>query len=91
MLLISSYIFLNTEILIHVTNIFFKYFQMGLYANPIFSEEGDYPEVVKDRVYANSQAEGFMRSRLPTFTDDEVNYIRGLWSLCFSLSLSYKY
>jgi hypothetical protein len=91
MLLISIYIFLNMEILIHVTNIFFKYFQMGLYANPIFSKEGDYPEVVKARVQANSQAEGFKRSRLPTFTNDEINYIRGLWPLYFSLSLSYKY
>jgi lactase-phlorizin hydrolase len=64
---------------------------MGLYGNPIFSEEGDYPEVVRDRVDANSQAEGFKRSRLPKFTDDEIKYIRGLWSLCSGFSPSYKY
>jgi len=38
---------------------------------------GDYPSVVKERVDANSKAEGFTTSRLPKFTSEEVNYIKG--------------
>ncbi|XP_049765560.1 myrosinase 1-like isoform X2 [Schistocerca cancellata] len=52
-------------------------FQLGLYAHPIFSRDGDYPAVVRQRVDANSRAEGRPRSRLPTFTQDQVDYIKG--------------
>ncbi|XP_049792024.1 myrosinase 1-like isoform X1 [Schistocerca nitens] len=52
-------------------------FQLGLYAHPIFSRDGDYPAVVRQRVDANSRAEGRPRSRLPTFTHDQVDYIKG--------------
>ncbi|XP_069695510.1 myrosinase 1-like [Periplaneta americana] len=52
-------------------------FEMGLYANPIFTDEGDYPAVVKERVAAISKAQGFTSSRLPTFTQEEIEYIRG--------------
>ncbi|PNF16839.1 Myrosinase 1 [Cryptotermes secundus] len=55
----------------------FQQFEMGLYGNPIFSEEGDYPEIVKTRVDNISEAQGFRRSRLPKFTQDEIEYIRG--------------
>ncbi|XP_047121902.1 myrosinase 1-like [Schistocerca piceifrons] len=52
-------------------------FDVGLYAHPIFSQEGDYPAVVRQRVDANSAAEGRPRSRLPTFTQEEIEYLRG--------------
>ncbi|XP_069695503.1 myrosinase 1-like [Periplaneta americana] len=52
-------------------------FTLGLYAHPIFSEEGDYPTVVKERVAQNSAEEGYTRSRLPVFTQEEIEYIRG--------------
>ncbi|XP_049791638.1 myrosinase 1-like [Schistocerca nitens] len=52
-------------------------FMMGHYAHPIFSEEGDYPPVMRQRVDTNSAAEGRPRSRLPSFTSEEVAYIRG--------------
>ena len=51
--------------------------QLGLYANPVFTEEGDWPALVKERVAANSKAEGLGTSRLPSFTQEEINYIRG--------------
>ncbi|XP_049791412.1 myrosinase 1-like [Schistocerca nitens] len=54
-----------------------RQFQMGIYAHPIYSAEGDYPAVVRERVDANSAAEGRPRSRLPSFTREEVDYIRG--------------
>ncbi|XP_047096588.1 myrosinase 1-like [Schistocerca piceifrons] len=52
-------------------------FQLGLFAHPIFSSSGDYPAVVRERVDANSIAEGRPRSRLPSFTPEEVESIRG--------------
>ncbi|CAG9858422.1 unnamed protein product [Phyllotreta striolata] len=51
------------------------HFTLGLYANPIFL--GDYPYVIKARIAARSAAEGRNRSRLPEFTQDEIDYIRG--------------
>jgi hypothetical protein len=53
---------------------------MGLYGNPIFSKDGDYPKIMKKRVSKISADQGFRRSRLPEFTEDEVKYIRGLYS-----------
>lgn len=50
---------------------------MGIYAHPIFHPDGDYPQVVKDRVAARSKKEGFQRSRLPSFTTKEIADIKG--------------
>nr|BAB91145.1 beta-glucosidase [Neotermes koshunensis] len=55
----------------------YQQFNLGLYAHPIFTEEGDYPAVLKDRVSRNSADEGYTDSRLPQFTAEEVEYIRG--------------
>ncbi|XP_059049864.1 lactase/phlorizin hydrolase-like [Achroia grisella] len=49
----------------------------GQYAHPIFSENGDFPVIMKERVATKSAAQGFSRSRLPEFTPEEVNYVRG--------------
>nr|BAU51446.1 beta-glucosidase [Panesthia angustipennis spadica] len=54
-------------------------FEMGLFANPIYSAEGDWPAIVRERVDANSKAEGLAESRLPVFTPDEIEYIRGTY------------
>ncbi|XP_049837068.1 myrosinase 1-like isoform X1 [Schistocerca gregaria] len=54
-----------------------RQFQLGLYAHPIYTQSGDYPAVVRQQVDGNSEAEGRPRSRLPTFTQEEVEYIRG--------------
>ncbi|XP_049765874.1 myrosinase 1-like [Schistocerca cancellata] len=52
-------------------------FDVGLYAHPIFNQDGDYPTILRQRVDANSAAEGRPRSRLPTFTQEELAYLRG--------------
>lgn len=38
---------------------------------------GDYPQIVKERIANRSSSEGFTKSRLPDFTSEEINYIRG--------------
>ncbi|XP_069695513.1 myrosinase 1-like [Periplaneta americana] len=52
-------------------------FYLALYAHPIFSKEGDYPEFVKDRIENISLSEGFRKSRLPKFSKEEVDLVRG--------------
>ncbi|XP_028155804.1 myrosinase 1-like [Ostrinia furnacalis] len=52
-------------------------FTVGQYAHPIFSTTGDWPPVMKERIAAKSAEQGFFRSRLPAFSPEEVEYIRG--------------
>jgi hypothetical protein len=42
---------------------------------------------VKERVDANSIAEGFTTSRLPKFTEEEVNFIKG--KIRFTAKITY--
>nr|BAI50022.1 beta-glucosidase [Nasutitermes takasagoensis] len=57
----------------------FQEFNLGIFAHPIFSKEGNYPSVVIERVDANSKAEGFTTSRLPKLTSEEVNNTIGTY------------
>lgn len=53
-------------------------FHYGVFAHPIYSKEGDYPEVVKRRVGYNSLVrEGLNQSRLIPFTQEQIEQIRG--------------
>ncbi|XP_018571131.1 myrosinase 1 [Anoplophora glabripennis] len=54
-----------------------RQFVFGWYANPIFN--GDYPEIMKTRIAERSELEGFGESRLPAFTKDEIDYIKGTY------------
>ncbi|XP_018570324.1 myrosinase 1-like [Anoplophora glabripennis] len=49
-------------------------FVIGLYMHPIYL--GDYPKVVKDRIAMRSEKEGFSKSRLPEFSEEEIEYIK---------------
>lgn len=50
-------------------------FQVGLYANPIFSR--NWPQVIMDRVNERSKLEKLPNSRLPEFTEEELEFISG--------------
>ncbi|XP_063380278.1 myrosinase 1-like [Cydia fagiglandana] len=51
--------------------------QYGIYAEPIFSEQGGFPKEFSERVAAKSKAQGYPRSRLPEFTEEEKAYVKG--------------
>uniref|UniRef100_A0A0S7EH84 Putative glycosyl hydrolase n=1 Tax=Chrysomela populi TaxID=154003 RepID=A0A0S7EH84_CHRPP len=50
-------------------------FIFGWYANPIF--RGDYPEVMRNNIQRRSLAQGLTKSRLPEFTPEEIEYVKG--------------
>ncbi|XP_073957535.1 myrosinase 1-like [Choristoneura fumiferana] len=54
-----------------------RQFLFGWFANPIFSKRGGYPPIMRRRIDVISKRQGFFRSRLPTFTKEEVDMIRG--------------
>ena len=51
-------------------------FRCGWAFHPIFSEEGDYPKILKERVAEKSKIQGYPRSRLPEFSPAWIKYIR---------------
>ncbi|XP_037301194.1 myrosinase 1-like [Manduca sexta] len=69
-------------------------FDWGMYAHPIFFESGDYPQIVKDRIAQKSAEQGYPRSRLPEFTPEEIDYLRGTSDLFglnhYSTHLTYR-
>ncbi|KAH0950518.1 hypothetical protein HN011_001108, partial [Eciton burchellii] len=52
-------------------------FTCGWATHPIFSETGDYPEVMKTRIAENSKLNGLPRSVLPEFSPEWLQYIKG--------------
>ncbi|XP_055325700.1 myrosinase 1-like [Sitodiplosis mosellana] len=52
-------------------------FSLGWVAHPIFSSKGGYPSVMFDQIAKNSEKEGRLRSRLPEFSADWIEKIRG--------------
>lgn len=48
---------------------------VGWFANPIFSQDGDYPQVMKANIQRNSQERPW--SRLPEFTEQEIADLKG--------------
>ncbi|KAL3278786.1 hypothetical protein HHI36_016310 [Cryptolaemus montrouzieri] len=56
-----------------------RYIQMmlGWFAHPIFSKDGDYPEIMKKTIQERSAKENYRESRLPSFTKEEINALKG--------------
>ena len=52
-------------------------FKLGWYGDPIFGEDGDYPQIMRDIVYEKSMAQGLSESRLPSFTEEEKQLNKG--------------
>ena len=51
-------------------------YDCGWFAHPIFSAEGDYPLVMKERIFENSKGQGYSRSILPKFSEKWIKLIR---------------
>ncbi|KAJ8715713.1 hypothetical protein PYW07_010195 [Mythimna separata] len=51
--------------------------EWGLYAHPIFSSEGGFPKEFSEKVAAKSAQQGYARSRMPEFTEEENAFVRG--------------
>ncbi|TKS67588.1 Lactase-phlorizin hydrolase [Collichthys lucidus] len=51
-------------------------FQRGWFAHPIF-KNGDYPDAMKWQVGNKSELQGLPETRLPSFTEEEKNLIKG--------------
>lgn len=51
-------------------------FDVGWFAHPIFSKDGDFPAVMKDRVRFRSQQQK-VPNRLPTFSAQEIQDLKG--------------
>ncbi|KAM8749675.1 lactase/phlorizin hydrolase-like [Acanthopagrus schlegelii] len=51
-------------------------FQLGWFAHPIF-KTGDYPDAMKWQVGNKSELQGLPETRLPSFTEEEKNFIKG--------------
>ncbi|KAK2576537.1 hypothetical protein KPH14_005859 [Odynerus spinipes] len=52
-------------------------FSCGWITHPIFSKTGDYPHIMKERIAENSKIQGYQTSRLPEFSNEWIDYIRG--------------
>ncbi|XP_061379993.1 myrosinase 1-like isoform X2 [Danaus plexippus] len=51
--------------------------EWGLYAEPIFSEEGGFPKELAEIVAKKSAEQGYPRSRMPAFSDEEKDFVKG--------------
>lgn len=59
--------------------------------DPIFSAQGNYPQIVIDRVQAASTAQGLTASRLRPLTQEQIEYIRGTSDFLALNSYTSKY
>lgn len=53
-----------------------RQFAIGMFAQPIFSIDGDFPDVVKEKIAKRSRDEGLEVSRLPKLSAEEINLIK---------------
>lgn len=53
--------------------------QLGWWTDPIYSKTGNYPNIMIQRIKNISAQENFPHSRLPAFSKQEVNFIKGTY------------
>ena len=51
-------------------------FACGWFAHPIFSKSGGYPKLMRELIDEKSKSEGLEESRLPTFSEKWIDYIK---------------
>ncbi|XP_065203717.1 myrosinase 1-like isoform X2 [Planococcus citri] len=54
-----------------------RQFTMGWFAHPIFSSHGDYPPIMRELIDQNSQDDPKHGSKLPRFSQQEIEQIKG--------------
>ncbi|XP_063542340.1 myrosinase 1-like [Cydia strobilella] len=52
-------------------------YSFGRYSHPIYSAAGGWPPALERYMADNSKKEGYPRSRLPAFTQDEIQLVKG--------------
>ncbi|XP_068625605.1 myrosinase 1-like [Battus philenor] len=60
-----------------ITAELYRQAEWGIYAEPIFSKEGGFPKELSEKVAQKSLEQGYPRSRMPEFTDEEKAFVRG--------------
>jgi hypothetical protein len=58
--------------------------------HPIYSATGDYPPAMKERMAELSKEEGYSRSRLPSFTKEEIEMVKGEFQLRYTSDVATK-
>lgn len=80
-------IFISNNLLLLLADPKINKFQIGMYMNPIWSKEGDFPASVKKRILERSLEQGFTTSRLPALSPGEITLLKG-YDLYLKKSLS---
>ncbi|CAH2097432.1 unnamed protein product [Euphydryas editha] len=52
---------------------------VGMYSHPVYSKEGGWPPVIEKIIAEKSKKEGLYHSRLPSFTQEEIDLIKGTY------------
>ena len=52
-------------------------FDLGWFAHPIFSQTGDYPKVMKDRVASRSRQQNLTETRLSPLSAQDIQDLQG--------------
>jgi hypothetical protein len=56
--------------------------------HPIYSATGDYPPVMKQWMAKKCKEEGCSRSRLPSFTEEEIELVKGEFQFRVTLDIA---
>ncbi|XP_013137877.1 PREDICTED: myrosinase 1-like [Papilio polytes] len=56
-----------------------RQYMTGMYSHPIYSKDGGWPPELEKIIAENSKKQGFVRSRLPPFSKEEIDLIKGTY------------